>query len=92
MIQIDGASWIDYLRWKQSQRERPLPRTHGLYCPRCQRSHPYNGEDGDKLAVRFEKRGDKWHILWLCPRSFDQLAEDIPAKTAASTVLRRHWE
>jgi hypothetical protein len=91
MAAIDGAAWFDYLKWKQSQRERPLPRSHGLYCSHCQHSHPYNGSEGVRLAVRFEKRKDKWHVLWLCPRSFDQLAEDIPPPSAPSTILRRRW-
>jgi hypothetical protein len=84
MAAIDGAAWFDYLNWKHSQRERPLPRSHGLYCPRCQYSHPFNGKEGFRLATKFEKRAGRWHIQWLCPRSLDQLAEDIPSKTASS--------
>jgi hypothetical protein len=91
MAAIEGSSFIDYLKWKHSQRERPLPRTHGLYCPRCKLSHPYNGPEGVRLLARFEKRSDRWHILWLCPRSNDQIDEDIPSRSAGS-IRTRYYE
>lgn len=87
MAAIDGAAWFDYLKWKQSQRERPLPRTHGLYCRSCDHSHPYNGKG--KLAVKFEKRNNKWHIQWLCPITSEHIAEDLPPAQAPSLRPQR---
>jgi hypothetical protein len=65
--------WTDYLRWRISQRERPLPRSHGLYCKNCGYSHPYNGDK--QLDIKYEKRSGGWYLMWLCPRTGTVLGE-----------------
>jgi hypothetical protein len=66
---ISGASYNDYLAWQLSQRERPLPKSHGIWCPHCKQSHPYNGPERNRLIFKSEKRGAHYATMWLCPRT-----------------------
>jgi hypothetical protein len=73
MPSVKGADWADYFNWQVSQRARPLPKTHGLWCKDCRQSHPYNGHN--KMTVKFEQRGEHWVMMFLCPRTSMHLGE-----------------
>lgn len=59
--------------WKPDQPEENI-HARGVWCPRCGKSHPYNGHG--KLVAQFERRSDgRWVILWLCPISGDVIGD-----------------
>jgi hypothetical protein len=39
--------------------------TRGVWCPECRIVRPYNGYG--KVLCEYEKRGDKWVFMWVCP-------------------------
>jgi hypothetical protein len=73
MAHVLGRAYEDYFNYQRSQRHRPLPKSHGLWCPACRMSHPYNGNK--KLGIQFEHRNSQLVILWLCPHTKTVLGE-----------------
>jgi hypothetical protein len=45
----------------------------GVWCRRCHKRHPYNGHG--RLKTEYEKRGEAWVLLWVCPVSGDVVGE-----------------
>jgi hypothetical protein len=47
----------------------------GVWCRRCHLRHPYNGSDRVRLGSAYEKRGNTFVLMWLCPNSGDVVGE-----------------
>jgi hypothetical protein len=45
----------------------------GVWCKIHKVRHPYNGKG--KVVAQFEKYGESWGILWLCPITNDVIGE-----------------
>jgi hypothetical protein len=45
----------------------------GVWCPASKRRHGYNGTG--KVLSDYEKRGNVFVLMWLCPKSNDVIGE-----------------
>jgi hypothetical protein len=53
----------------------PAPQdvSKGVWCPACSTRHPYNGTG--RALTRYEKRGEHFVLMWLCPRRGNVIGE-----------------